>query len=55
MTTVQMGSDGRTHRVGPDGQALCRTPLVDAEPAEIDLGTATHSGLWSPGPIRIEP
>ncbi|BBX55516.1 putative arabinosyltransferase B [Mycobacterium shottsii] len=29
--------------------------LVDAPPAQLDLGTATHSGLWSPGKIRIGP
>ena len=29
--------------------------VVDAPQARIDLGTATRSGLWSPGPIRIEP
>jgi arabinosyltransferase C len=25
----------------------------NAEPARIDLGTATRSGLWSPGPLRL--
>lgn len=29
--------------------------VVDATEARIDLSTATRSGLWSPGPIRIEP
>lgn len=29
--------------------------IVDASPAQIDLGTATRSGLWSPGQIRIKP
>jgi arabinosyltransferase B len=29
--------------------------LVDAPPAALDLGTATRSGLWSPGKIRIKP
>jgi arabinosyltransferase B len=29
--------------------------IVDAEPAQIELGTATHSGLWKPGKIRIGP
>ena len=29
--------------------------LVDAPAAHLDLGTATRSGLWSPGPIRIKP
>lgn len=29
--------------------------IVDAEPARIDLGSATRSGLWSPGEIRIKP
>ncbi|MET0451870.1 MAG: arabinosyltransferase domain-containing protein [Mycobacterium sp.] len=25
----------------------------DAQPARLDLGTATRSGLWSPGPLRL--
>ncbi|WP_293001202.1 arabinosyltransferase domain-containing protein [Mycobacterium sp.] len=29
--------------------------LVDAQPAQLDLGTATHFGWWSPGKIRIKP
>ncbi len=29
--------------------------LVDARPAQLQLGTATRSGLWSPGQIRIKP
>ncbi|HEY9303474.1 MAG TPA: arabinosyltransferase domain-containing protein [Mycobacterium sp.] len=29
--------------------------IVDAHPAQLELGTATHSGLWSPGQIRIKP
>lgn len=29
--------------------------LVNAEPAQLQLGTATRSGLWSPGQIRIKP
>jgi arabinosyltransferase B len=29
--------------------------LVDAPPAELDLGAATHFGWWSPGKIRIKP
>ncbi len=29
--------------------------IVDAQPAQFDFGTATHSGLWSPGKIRIGP
>jgi arabinosyltransferase B len=28
---------------------------VNAEPAQLQFGTATHSGLWSPGKIRIGP
>nr|WP_244897643.1 arabinosyltransferase domain-containing protein [Mycobacterium alsense] len=28
--------------------------LVDAVPAQLELGRATRSGLWSPGPIRIK-
>ena len=29
--------------------------IVNAQPAQFDFGTATHSGLWSPGKIRIGP
>ncbi len=29
--------------------------IVDAQPAHLELGTATHSGWWSPGQIRIKP
>jgi arabinosyltransferase B len=29
--------------------------LVNAHPAQLDLGTATRSGWWSPGQIRIKP
>jgi arabinosyltransferase B len=29
--------------------------IANAEPAQIDLGTATRSGLWKPGRIRIGP
>ncbi|MBU3685508.1 MAG: arabinosyltransferase [Mycobacterium sp.] len=29
--------------------------IVDAEPAELELGSATRSGLWTPGPLRIKP
>ena len=41
---------------GQDWGSLRRfDTVVDARPAEIDLGSATHSGLYSPGPIRIKP
>ena len=29
--------------------------IVEAEPAQLQFGTATHSGLWKPGKIRIGP
>jgi arabinosyltransferase B len=29
--------------------------IVTARPAQLELGTATHSGWWSPGQIRIKP
>ena len=29
--------------------------IVEAEPAQLQFGTATHSGLWTPGKIRIGP
>ncbi|AFM19671.1 PMT family glycosyltransferase, 4-amino-4-deoxy-L-arabinose transferase [Mycolicibacterium chubuense NBB4] len=41
---------------GQDWGSLRRfDTIVDARPADIDLGSATRSGLWSPGPIRIQP
>jgi len=41
---------------GRDWGSLRRfTPIVDAPEAHLDLSTATRSGLWSPGPIRIGP
>ncbi len=41
---------------GRDWGSLRRyEPVVDAREARIELGTATRSGLWSPGPIRIAP
>ena len=40
---------------GQDWGSLRRfDTVVDAEPAQIDLGTSTHSGLYSPGRIRIQ-
>ncbi|TRW88880.1 arabinosyltransferase [Mycolicibacterium sp. 018/SC-01/001] len=45
-----------SHDWGQDWGSLRRfDTIVDAQPARIDLGEATHSGLWSPGPMRIEP
>jgi arabinosyltransferase B len=29
--------------------------IADADPAQLDLGTATRTGWWSPGQIRIKP
>jgi arabinosyltransferase B len=29
--------------------------IVEAAPAKLQFGTATHSGLWTPGKIRIGP
>jgi len=28
------GVDGRTHRLGPDGMALCKTPIDNSRPPE---------------------
>ena len=45
-----------SHDWGQDWGSLRRfDTVVDAQPAELELGSATHSGLWSPGRIRIEP
>ncbi|GJJ20451.1 arabinosyltransferase domain-containing protein [Mycolicibacterium mageritense] len=41
---------------GQDWGSLRRfDTIVDAEPAHIDLGESTHSGLYKPGRIRIGP
>ena len=43
------------HDWGMDLGSLRRfDTIVDAQPAQLDLGTATRSGLWKPGPIRIK-
>jgi arabinosyltransferase B len=45
-----------SHDWGRDWGSLRKfDTLVDAQPAELDLGTATHFGWWSPGKIRIKP
>ncbi|MBI5338560.1 MAG: arabinosyltransferase [Mycolicibacterium rufum] len=45
-----------SHDWGQDWGSLRRfDTIVDAQPAQIDLGETTHSGLWTPGPMRIEP
>ncbi|MDT5151571.1 MAG: arabinosyltransferase [Mycobacterium sp.] len=45
-----------SHDWGRDWGSLRKfDTIVDAQPARIDLGTATRSGLYSPGKIRIEP
>ncbi len=45
-----------SHDWGRDWGSLRRfETVVDAPPADIELGTATRSGLWSPGHMRIEP
>ncbi|MGK2881864.1 MAG: arabinosyltransferase domain-containing protein [Mycobacterium sp.] len=50
-TTVPTYLDNDWER---DWGALQRLTLYypDAQPARLDLGTATRSGLWSPGPLR---
>ena len=41
---------------GQDWGSLRRfDTIVDAEPAQLELGRATRSGLYSPGEIRIGP
>lgn len=44
------------HDWGRDWGSLRRfDTIADAEPAHLDLDTATRTGLWTPGPIRIAP
>ena len=45
-----------SHDWGRDWGSLRRfDTVVNATPATLDLGTATRSGLWEPGRIRIKP
>lgn len=45
-----------SHDWGRDWGSLRRfDTIADAQPARIDLGTATRTGWWSPGQIRIKP
>ncbi len=45
-----------SHDWGRDWGSLRKfDTVVDAQPAQLELGTATHSGLYSPGKIRIGP
>ena len=45
-----------SHDWGRDWGSLRRfDTIVPATPATLDLGKATHSGLYSPGKIRIKP
>jgi len=44
-----------SHDWGRDWGSLRRfDTIVDAQPAQLTLGTATRSGLWTPGRIRIK-
>jgi len=44
-----------SHDWGRDWGSLRKfDTILDAEPAQIELGTATRSGLWKPGRIRIK-
>ena len=45
-----------SHDWGRDWGSLRKfDTIVDATPAQLDLGTATRSGWWKPGKIRIKP
>jgi len=45
-----------SHDWGRDWGSLRKfDTIVAAQPASVQLGTATRSGLWTPGPIRIKP
>lgn len=44
-----------SHDFGRDWGSLRKfDTIVDAKPAELELGTATRGGLWTPGQIRIK-
>ncbi len=45
-----------SHDWGRDWGSLRKfDTIAPARPAQLDLGTATRTGWWSPGPIRIKP
>ncbi|OBG72032.1 MULTISPECIES: arabinosyltransferase domain-containing protein [unclassified Mycobacterium] len=45
-----------SHDWGRDWGSLRKfDTIADAQPARLDLGTATRTGWWSPGEIRIKP
>lgn len=45
-----------SHDWGRDWGSLRKfDTIADAHPAQLDLGTATRTGWWTPGPIRIKP
>lgn len=45
-----------SHDWGRDWGSLRKfDTIADARPAQLDLGSATRTGWWSPGPIRIKP
>lgn len=45
-----------SHDWGRDWGSLRKfDTIADARPAQLDLRTATRTGWWSPGPIRIKP
>ncbi len=45
-----------SHDWGRDWGSLRKfDTVVDAQPAQLEFGTATRSGLWNPGKIRIGP
>lgn len=45
-----------SHDWGRDWGSLRKFETVaEARPAQLDLGTTTRTGWWSPGPIRIKP
>ena len=37
MTQLFWGVDGRTHRLGPDGLALCKTPIDNSRPPQAQM------------------
>ena len=47
MSQLFWGVDGRTHRLGPDGMALCKTPIDNSRPPEA-AGRLRLLGLRHP-------
>jgi hypothetical protein len=63
MPELFWGVDGRTHRLGPDGMALCKTPIDNSRPPELKVVSGCSvcdillrdRDIWAPARARGRP